>query len=145
MMTMRPSPRIVAPAMPRMPEICGPSDLTTISRLPTSSSVTSAVECSPARISTTDIDTSASGSASAEADERAQLLEAVFLAAVFEQRRVLAEVPRDDVARQAHHALDGRQRQRVDLLATRTISAWLMASVNGRRIVKREPLPASIR
>ena len=38
MMTMRPSPRIVAPAMPRMAAICGPTDFTTISRLPTSSS-----------------------------------------------------------------------------------------------------------
>jgi hypothetical protein len=61
MMTIRPSPKMVAPAMPRIPEICGPKDFTTISRLPTNSSVTSAVECSPARISTTAIETSASG------------------------------------------------------------------------------------
>jgi len=38
--TMRPSPNMVAPAMPRIAEICGPRDFTTISRLPTSSSVT---------------------------------------------------------------------------------------------------------
>jgi len=44
-----PSPRMVAPDMPRIPEICGPTDLTTISRLPTSSSATRPVECSPAR------------------------------------------------------------------------------------------------
>jgi hypothetical protein len=52
---------MVAPAIPRMPEICGPSDFTTISRLPTNSSVTSAVECSPARTKATAMDTSASG------------------------------------------------------------------------------------
>jgi hypothetical protein len=51
----------------------------------------------------------------AETDEGAELLEAIFLPAVFEQRRVLAEVPRHDVARQSHHALDGRERQRIDL------------------------------
>ena len=62
MMTMRPSPRIVAPEMPRMPEICGPTGLTTISRLPISSSATRPVECSPARTSTTGIVTSCSGS-----------------------------------------------------------------------------------
>ena len=42
MTTMRPSPRMVAPEMPRMAAICGPTGLTTISRLPTSSSATSA-------------------------------------------------------------------------------------------------------
>ena len=52
----------------------------------------------------------------AEADEGAELLEAVFLAAVLEQRRVLAEVPRHDVARQAHDAFHGCQRQRIHLL-----------------------------
>ena len=59
---MRPSPRIVAPEMPRMLAICGPTDFTTISRLPTSSSATSAVECSPARTRITDNATSVSGS-----------------------------------------------------------------------------------
>ena len=58
---MRPSPRIVAPEMPRTEAICGPTDLTTISRLPTSSSVTSAVECSPARTRITGIGVSVSG------------------------------------------------------------------------------------
>ncbi len=58
MMTMRPSPRMVAPEIPRMAEICGPTDFTTISRLPMSSSVMSAVECSPARTSTTGMVTS---------------------------------------------------------------------------------------
>ncbi len=41
---MRPSPRMVAPETPRIAEICGPTLLTTISRLPISSSVTSPVE-----------------------------------------------------------------------------------------------------
>ncbi len=62
MTTMRPSPRIVAPEMPRMDETCGPTLFTTISRLPTSSSAMRPVECSPARTSTTGMVTSCSGS-----------------------------------------------------------------------------------
>ena len=61
MMTMRPSPRIVAPDTPRMLAICGPTDFTTISRLPINSSATSAVECSPARTRITDSGVSVSG------------------------------------------------------------------------------------
>ena len=43
----------------------------------------------------------------AETDERSQLLEAILLAAVFEQRRVLPQMPGNDVPRQPHHALHG--------------------------------------
>src|SRR6202051_3420269 len=95
MMTMRPSPRIVAPAIPRIPEICGPSDFTTISRLPTSSSVTREVECSPARISTTDIEMSDSG------------------------RRVESrprQKPRDDIPGQAPHTFHRGERKGIGFL-----------------------------
>ena len=50
-----------------------------------------------------------------QTDERPQLLEAVFLSAVFERWRIPAKVPGDDVARQSHHALHRGERQRVDL------------------------------
>ena len=95
-----------------------PTDLTTISRLPTSSSATRAVECSPARTRITGTSTSCSGSsAGAAADECAQVLEAVFLAAVVEVGASSAQVlrrPRRSSRRT--HAFDRRQRQRVDLI-----------------------------
>ena len=50
----------------------------------------------------------------------------------------------DLVARQARDAFDRRQRQRVQLLAARTISACVIASVNGRRIVNRGPCPGCV-
>ena len=100
---MRPSPRIVAPEMPRMPEICGPTGLTTISRLPISSSATRPVECSPARTSTTGIVTSCSGSGEASMPTYSgQRLQAVFLAAVAEAGAVAragASSPRRAAAR----------------------------------------------
>ena len=52
-----------------------------------------------------------------QAHERTQLLEAILLSAVLEQRRVLAQMPGDDVARQTHHAFHGRQRQGINLFA----------------------------
>ena len=49
MTAMLPSPRMVAPETPRTAAIWGPTDFTTTSRLPSISSATSALECSPAR------------------------------------------------------------------------------------------------
>ena len=50
--------------------MCGPSVFTTISRLPSSESVSSAVELSPARISTRETAFSSSGSAEGAAPTR---------------------------------------------------------------------------
>ena len=66
----RPSPKIVAPVTPGTLAMCGPSVLTTISRLPSSESIRSAVELSPARISTSDTAFSSSGSADGAAPTR---------------------------------------------------------------------------
>ena len=116
-MTMRPSPRIVAPEMPRMPAICGPTGFTTISRLPISSSVTSAVECSPARTRMTGSgDVRLRQDRRPAADERAEVLEAVASAAVIERRGLLVEVALDLGPREARHALDRRHRQREQLV-----------------------------
>ena len=87
--------------------------------------------------------TSASGSGRGLApDEERQVLEAVLLPAVFERRRFAAEM------RLAPRRATGAPRLRRSAAAARsssspvrTISAWLMASVSGRRIVKREPWP----
>src|SRR3984893_13214324 len=117
MMTMRPSPRMVAPDMPRMPEICGPTDLTTISRLPTSSSATSPVECSPARTNTTGMVTSCPGSSDgASPTNVAMVLEAILLSAVVECCRLAPQVRTDHCLGQAQHPLHRGQRQRVKLL-----------------------------
>ena len=87
---MRPSPRMVAPEMPRMPEICGPTVFTTISRLPSISSVTIAVECSPARTRITGTRVVLRHRRRRAADEAREVLEAVLLPAVFEARGLLA-------------------------------------------------------
>ena len=93
---MRPSPRMVAPAMPRTEAICGPTDLSTTSRLPTSSSVTSAAERSPARTRITGSAASVSGSAVGSPPRNEdEVLEAVQLARVLEGRLLLGKVPRD--------------------------------------------------
>ena len=49
-------------------------------------------------------------------DVERQVLELVLLAAVFERRRLGPEMRLDFGARQAHHAFDGGQRQRVQLV-----------------------------
>jgi len=96
---------------PRTEATCGPTDLTTISRLPTSSSVTSAVECSPARTRITGSGVSVSGRIDGPLpDEHAEVLEAIGLATVVERRVFLGEMALDLGARQSRHALDRRYR-----------------------------------
>ena len=116
MMTMRPSPRMVAPEMPRMPEICGPTDLTTISRLPTSSSATRPVECSPARTSTTGMVTSCPAAARAPARRSSPGAGSGISGRRGRRRRLAPQVRGHFGLGQAQHALDGRQRQRVVLI-----------------------------
>ncbi len=59
----RPSPSIVAPVTPGTLAIWGPMVFTTTSRLPSSESVISAVELSPARTNTRETELSSSGKA----------------------------------------------------------------------------------
>jgi len=51
------------------------------------------------------IDTSDSGRRVGPKPRRSPTAENVFLTAVLKQRRILAQMPCDDVARQSHHAL----------------------------------------
>ncbi len=49
----------------------------------------------------------------AQSHECAEVLEAVLLTAVFEQRRILPQMPRDDISRQAYDAFHSCKRQRI--------------------------------
>ena len=104
--------------------------------------MTSAVECSPARIRITGTATSRFGQhRSAAADECAEVLEAVDLPAVLERRRFLGEMLLHLERGTRATPSTGGHRQRVQLFADRTISACVIASVNGRRIVNVTPRP----
>src|ERR1700722_19804113 len=72
----------------------------------------------------------------AQTDERAEMLKAVFLAAVFEQRRVLSQVPGHDISRQPDHAFHRRQRQRISLF--RDAHDQRLADCQGERQANRE-------
>ena len=137
---MRPSPRIVAPEMPRMLAICGPTDLTTISRLPASSSVTSAVECSPARTRITGSAASVSGSTDGPLPTNEPRCWKRYTVPPYSNvgcssstwRWISVRVRRATPSTVAIGSAKSSS-------CTRTISACVIASVNGSRIVKRAP------
>ena len=101
-----------------MLEICGPTDFTTISRLPDELVGNEAGRMlAGAHQHDRNRDVLLRQRRGLEADERREMLEAVLLAAVVERGRVATEVRRDFGLRQTQHAFDRRQRQRVELFA----------------------------
>ncbi len=76
-----------------------------------------AVECSPARTRITGTATSSSGSTRPRAPRNAEVLEAVGLPAVLERSALLGPDALRLRARHTRDAFDGRQRQRVELVA----------------------------
>ncbi len=141
--TMRPSPRMVAPDTPRMPAICGPTGFTTISRVPIISSATTPVESSPARTSTTGNVGSSSGSGPGSRPTK-------FARCC---RRYLWPPYRYEGSALSRCCCNSSRAMRTTpsmvgmgsaycSSPTRTMTAWPTDSDNGRRIMKREPLPA---
>ena len=114
----RPSPKIVAPVTPGTLAMCGPSVLTTISRLPSSESIKQRRRVVAGANQHERHGVLVLGQRRRRrADEAAEMLDPIDDAAVVELRLVLGQVLQDLVARQARDALDGRQRQRERLLA----------------------------
>ena len=106
--TILPSPRIVAPATPRILASCGPIDFTTISRLASISSVNNAAENSPARTRMTGTKVSSFGShRGLPAEIHAEMPEAIVLLTILVGRLALTQQILEFPARNACNAFDG--------------------------------------
>ena len=140
--TTRPSPMMVAPKMPGTELTCGPTGLTTISRLPSTWSTRIAARRSPERASSSGIWASSPSRGRRMAEQHAEVVDHVVLAGVAEDSGAAASAgARDPRAGCARRPAPTRSAPRNLVSPICTKTAWVTASVNGRRMVNSVPWP----